>query len=279
MRKKSKVGEDQKQPTLNKDEIICPLMYHLTKGEVAYNYGVEWAGQTKLTLDNGNEVVGVWRSSVRTGPHRDAFEEALKQHRERDRIEWTDKSWYFTHEEGKTVAQEYVDRVLKGQTKANKKVWDNRFAEASGVSYDELVKRNSDVYKAGGAVRNTETSTEQQFEDIIHMTVDPLDELQGPSDEELLQITDSNQAGVIKDEETVEEKILVITKSETDNQRVSEQRIVVFKNGRHRDLYKVYLEEQDLLLYLEPGLYMINDQHVMIEVIENEETSQAHGGS
>lgn len=54
--------------------------------------------------------------------------------------------FYFTHEQGKHAAARYIEMVLAGQLRANKRSWENRYETMTDVSYEDLEQKYPDTY-------------------------------------------------------------------------------------------------------------------------------------
>lgn len=213
---------DEDKTFEDKDEIICPLVLKVTNGRGAVNYDLTWLSTTMIKQG----VVGCWRSAPQSRPHAEPFYKALEQLKEDGQIPKDWNAFYFTHEQGIAAREKYVQLVLTGKVKANKKSWTNRFRQSrfAGVEYEDLMegKHITDEKKAEefgfDSVEDAQkhfkalysASTPRKAKEIIESEKPTLDEsaLQAtddlldsiePDDSEILSMTTSN------DEETEEE--------------------------------------------------------------------------
>lgn len=104
---------------LNKELIICPLTFKATGGNSAVNYDIS---ESKIKLPSGETIPG-WRSAPQQRGHTAAFQAELQKLKEAGAVPQDWNAYYFTQEQGEKAAMAYMERVLAGKTKANKRSW------------------------------------------------------------------------------------------------------------------------------------------------------------
>lgn len=108
----------------DRDEIVCPMTFLATNGDIGQNYDVSWS----TTMDLTGDGPGCWRSAPTVRPFTDAFYAYLDEKREAGKIPWQEQAYYFTHAQGVMYCKRYIQMRLDGKAKANKKSWGNKFA-------------------------------------------------------------------------------------------------------------------------------------------------------
>lgn len=189
-REKTKVPTEQKAEMKDKEDVICPLVLLVTRKEFgqmnagAVNYDIAF----QPTIQLGDALVGAWRSapqlqlteegkkvretkgyralgeehivlkgkSPQARKHSLAFYRLLEEGKEKGTFSWEEDCYYFTHEEGIEARKQYEKGVLDGEIKGNKRSWEGRFAELTGVSWEQLQEKHPDIY---GTAKKTESET------------------------------------------------------------------------------------------------------------------------
>lgn len=238
-REKTKVPTEQKAEMKDKEDVICPLVLLVTRKEFgqmnagAVNYDIAF----QPTIQLGDADVGAWRSapqlqlteegkkvretegykalgeehivlkgkSPQARKHSLAFYRLLEEGKKKGTFSWEEDCYYFTHEEGIEARKQYEKGVLDGEIKGNKRSWEGRFAELTGVSWEQLQEKHPDIY---GTAKKTETETsepEMSGEDETTPEGDPTPEAIAEANAEIDEEIEHSGEGLDKDDDLAQE--------------------------------------------------------------------------
>lgn len=232
----------------------------------------------------------------------DFYTELEKQKKE-GKVEWSEKAYYYSQEEGERACKSYIKYILTGRVKANRGSWERKFVhlakewfgEEKALTFEELTERYPNVYGSKTKAPDSKPTSSSTQSDIVYRISDLFAELVEPTDDEIRQA-----AAEVNEEAPEETKRETVTAGRSAIQPLSvlrpdadddddDHEITVIRlcdeeygplelhnndcisfKGTDREIHTMYLvelEEVDLEMFLEANKdYEINGQKYRVEL-------------